>query len=218
MDWERQLTEIGALWHHDGHRERPYALLTSGMISAHYIDMSFAVARPAVIAKAARQLAATLVGSYGGSQKYIICGQQEGSTTLGSRIAEELDCGFMYTTKASEGADKIMVLAERFHGMFPEDSLVILVEDVTTTAGTSVASRRALEKVGFKLFRDIILTVVDRTNGRNEFGFEIISCLKAGEFISWKEGENPHVPNGKEIVEPVRPKTERGRKLMRRRI
>lgn len=214
-DWNSELTSVGALWEHDGHPNRPYGLLTSGRISGHFADMSYVMAQPYVLAKAARELASKVTSLYGSSANLVICGQQEGSTTLASRIAEELNCGFIYTTKVGEGANKKMVLAERFEGIFPEGSLVILVEDVTTTAGTSDESLKALKQVGFLAFRNLLLTLVDRTGGKNKFGFEIISCFTPENFPSWPEGENPHTKDGKEIVPPVRPKTKAGRKAMR---
>jgi orotate phosphoribosyltransferase len=217
-DWQDVLQEVGTLWHHDGHPDRPYALLTSGKISGDFVDTSFAMAKPIVIAAAARQLAEKVTLLYGPVPKktLVICGQQEGSTTLASRIAEELGCGFVYTTKVGEGADKEMVLAERFEGIFPEGCHVVLVEDVSTTTGTSAKSRAALVNAGFKPFRNLLLTLVDRTGGKNEFGFEVVSCLKLNDLLMWNNGENPHTESGQELVPPVRAKTKAGRKEMRK--
>jgi orotate phosphoribosyltransferase len=216
MNWKETLTKIGALWHHDGNKERPYALLTSGRISGDFADMSFAIAHPELIALAARSLTQQLLKSGGVPHNLIICGQQEGSTTLASRIAEELDRGFVYTTKVGEGTEKTMVLAERFAGIFPEDNPVVLVEDVTTTASTSEKSREALYRAGFKNVSPILLTIVDRTGGNNHYGFNVKSCVQIDDFTSWVEGENPYTPDGKELLPPVRAKTTAGRVAMRK--
>ncbi len=215
-NWKQELTVVGALWHHDGHPDRPYALLTSGRISGDFADTTFAMARPSLIAKAAIELASKVreLHRYSDHTKLVICGQQEGSTTLASRIAEELDCGFVYTTKVGEGADKKMVLADRFSGISPEGSLMVLVEDVSTTTGTSAQSRQALREAGFQVSENL-LTLVDRTGGSNDHDFFVFSCFAPDNFPSWPEGENPHTSDGKELVAPVRPKSKANRAAMR---
>ena len=215
-NWKEELTGVGALWHHDGHPDRPYALLTSDRISGDFADTTFAMAKPSLIAKAAIELARKVKEHYPDIDhtKLVICGQQEGSTTLASRIAEELDCGFVYTTKVGEGADKKMVLADRFAGIFREGSFTVLVEDVSTTAGTSAQSRVALDEADFQVSENL-LTLVDRTGGSNDHGFNVVSCYTPDNFPTWPEGENPHTPDGKELVAPVRPKSKANRAAMR---
>lgn len=174
------------------------------------------MARPSLIAKAAIELARKLKEHYPDVDytKMVICGQQEDSTTLASRISEELDCGFVYTTKVGEGSDKKMVLADRFAGIFPEGSFMILVEDVSTTTGTSAQSRLALFEEGFQVSENL-LTLVDRTGGSNDHRFIVLSCFAPDNFPSWLEGENPNTPDGHELVPPVRPKGKAARTAMR---
>ena len=215
MDWDTELKALGALWEHDGHPVRPYALLTSERISGHFADMSFLMARPTMIAAAAKELADKVREDYPDTSTLVICGQQKGSTTLASRIAEELDCDFIFTNKIGEGVDKMMEVDERFAGIVSEDKTALLVEDVTTTASTSSMSRWALWDFGLKNVSNLLLTIVDRTGGNNRDGFIIVSCFIPDDFPTWEEGTNPHTKDGKEIVPPVRPKTKEGRRAMR---
>ena len=222
VEWEETLHEIGAIWKHDGHPERPYARLTSERISDRFIDLSFLMTRPKLVANAANELAEMLLNSlrreYGEIKLHdvVICGQMVGSVTLASRIAEVLNCGFIFTQKLGEGKDKEMVVDERFVGMYQEDALIILVEDVTTTLNTSKHSSDGLHEFGFTNVSTIVLSLVDRTDGAHEFGFEILSRYVPEDFSSWEEGQNPHTPNGQELVPPVRAKKKAGRIAMRR--
>ncbi len=214
-DWNTKLGQVGVFWQNDGHPKRPNALLTSGRISGDFADTTFAMARPRMIAEAAVELATWVELHYPDLSKLVICGQMEGSVTLASRIAEELDVGFAYTAKVGEDADKKMVLAERFEGIFPEDSLIILVEDTSTTTGTSNQSREGLKESGYMNVSSDLLTIVDRTGGTNEHRFCVVSCCVPEDFPSWTRGQNPHTPDGEESVEPVRAKTKAGRQAMR---
>ena len=218
IDWRRTLVETGAIWCHDGHPDRPYALLTSGKISDRFADLSFVMTKPTLVAEAAKELVEKMFGRFTDKElkSLVVCGQMKGSVTLASRIAEELGCGFVFTNQVGEGPDKTMSVDGRFAGMYDDQTLVILVEDVSTSAKTSSLSRDALRTFGLPNVSNILLTHVDRTGGTNGFGFELISCYVPENFKSWEEGSNPHTPDGKENVPPVRAKTKEGRLALRK--
>lgn len=214
-NWEKRLRDAKVIWQHDGDLRRPFVRLTSGTISSDFLDFSYAMAFPAIIHDAAKELARALVEEYPKHyRKLVICGQQKGSTTLASSIAEQLGCGFVFTDKDGEGASKEMVLDERFSGIHPHTAMVVLVEDVATSALTSHKSREALKKAGFTTISNLLLAMADRTGGSNEFGFDIIACYVPHDLRQWKEGKNPFTPDGKEVVTPVRAKTAEGRRLI----
>lgn len=213
IDWGVVLPQIGAIWQHDGNLKRPFVRLTSDRISDRFADLSFVMTRPYLVAEAAKELAEKLRVAYPGIDlsRFVICGQMKGSTTLASRIAEEIDCGFIFTDKVGEGFDKKMAVDERFVGMYPDDAPVVLVEDVSTTARTSSLSGEALEKFGFNNVIDLLLTLVDRTGGKNEYDFVILACHVPEDFTTWEEGSNPYTTDGQELLVPVRAKTKEGR-------
>ncbi|MFT7507362.1 MAG: orotate phosphoribosyltransferase [Acidimicrobiales bacterium] len=216
-EWDKILKNAGVIWNHDGDLRRPFALLTSGAISADFVDLSYAMAQPRIIAKAAIELANQLRTEYGTDEfadEFIICGQMKGSTTLASRVAEELGCGFIFTNKVGEGPEKKMVVDERFSGIHDPESTVILVEDVSTSTLTSKLSRDGLKDFGFTTISAILATLADRTGGSNDHHFEIKSCYVPEGFRTWVNGENPFTDDGQEVLEPIRAKSKEGRKAM----
>lgn len=148
VDWEEMLTGVGAIWHHDGNPKRPNALLTSGEISGDFFDMSYAESKARIVRYAAEVLAQKLLAHYARNIEHVvICGQQKGSTTLGSHIADILGCGYVFTNKVGEGPSKRMVVDERFLGIHPNDAILVLVEDVSTS--TLIAILALVATVGF---------------------------------------------------------------------
>lgn len=216
-EWNEILKKAGVIWNHDGDLRRPFALLTSGDISADFADLSYAMAQPWIIAKAAKELAGQLQAEYQTDEfadEFIICGQMKGSTTLASRVAEALGCGFIFTNKVGEGPDKKMVVDERFDGIHDTDLTVVLVEDVSTTTLTSKLSRDGLMDFGFTTISSILLTLADRTDGQNNHDFETKSCFVPEGFRTWPRGKNPFTKDGQEVLEPIRAKSKEGRRQM----
>lgn len=213
-EWERILVQHKAIWRHDGEKRRPYALLTSGKISDNFVDCTRVMARPSVIKLAAEELASKLrtVIPESDLAKMVIVGQMKGSTTLASRVAEELDSFFMYTEKVGVTNEKRMRLDPRFDGIVDPWSQVVFVEDVTTTGSTTLASQIAVQEAGFTRFLPYILTLVNRSGSYDIENSLIISCLELN-FPTWELGHNPHTEDGNELTPPVRPKSTEGKWL-----
>mgnify|MGYP000675186245 CR=1 FL=1 len=215
MDWASTLRECNAHWKHDGNPKRPYVRLTSGLISNEFYDMSYVMAVPELVDLAANELASRLRSIIRGNRPAILCGQMKGSVTLASHIATKSKMSFIFTNKIGEGADKKMEVDERFVGICNEEQEEIYaVEDVVTSASTSVLSCKAAREFGFKHVADETLCIVNRSGKSEINGMKIISCYEAPDVVSWKEGFNPFTPNGEELVEPVRAKTRDGRIAM----
>lgn len=217
-EWGQRLEQVGAIWHHDGDLQRPFVQLTSGRISADFADLSYLVAQPWLLAIAAAQLAESVKAHLPNHnhKSLVVCGQMKGSVTLASRVAEELNAGFVWTNKIGEGPGKRMEVDERFVGMFEPDALVLLVEDVSTSALTSELSRDGLITFGLPNVSPILMTGVDRTGGSNNFGFSLLSLHQPNGFRTWERGKNPFTSDGLEILEPVHAKTKEGRRAMHR--
>jgi orotate phosphoribosyltransferase len=210
--WETIFKESGAWWVHDGHENRPYARLTSGLISNQYIDMSRIITRPTMVQQATRYLADQLWDYLNRRsidiESIVLVGQMKGSVTIASRIAEEFDAGFIWLDKSNDSVNKSMVVDGRFDLSWFAGCTFIMVEDVLSTGSTSIKSQATLRKAGVHV-EDLILTVVNRS-GMNHIGNnQIMSCIDIS-MQSWKHGENPFTPDGKEPVRPVRPKGPRG--------
>lgn len=215
-EWEKELRRIGVIWQHDGHPDRPYALLTSGKISDTFFDLSYALAFPAILKHAADHISEQIHADHGATTKdLIICGQMSGSVGIALMVAERLGADYLYTIKDESSEEKKMLLDPRFEGIHDTARDVLLIEDVVTTARTSSASDAALNEAGFDT-RNTLYTVVSRVPSGLTQGFMISGCYTPRfEIKTWDRGQNPYTMDGSELVEPLRPKTAEARQAMR---
>ncbi len=216
IDWETKLRDYGVLWRHDGNLARPFAQLTSGLISDTYFDVTYAVANPNLLAVAAAVMAKQLEVVFGDKlSQLVICGQMKGSVPLATILAAKINAGFIWTEKVGDGANKLIAVDERFSDIFAKERVVVLVEDTTTSGSTSALSREALQAASYRV-SPYLPTFIDRTQDETN-GFTILGCYRPDfPAQTWIEGNNPYT-GGAEAVPPVRPKTAVGRVALRAR-
>lgn len=197
--WLKKFTDIGMIWLHDGNPRRPYAKLTSGLISDGFIDCTKLIARPKILHDAIRDLL--------GKEKLpekpcFVVGQAMGSITIASHIAEILDVPMCWAVKLDNGD---MEIDSRFS--VPADSTAIVVEDITSTGGTSLKTIGKLKAMDVQV-ASFIWSIGNRSGMNLIDGYQIRSLadLTVLPIKTWKWGENPHTPDGTEIVEALRPK------------
>ena len=196
--WLDTFKDIGMVWKHDGHPRRPYAKLTSEKISDGFINCTPLIARQQLLDDAVRQLLS--VYPYPPS-RCVIVGQAMGSITIASTIARQCGQGALFCW-SMKGNNEAMHIDPRF--TLDTDVPAVIVEDVTTTGGTTSKTIKALQRLGVPTL-PYIYTVVNRSGLSTIDGLEI-RALVTLDIQAWDFGSNPHTANGMELVEAVRPK------------
>lgn len=197
--WIEELATLGALWQHDGNKKRPYALLTSGLISDGFINCSKIIERPQVL----EMIVANLLRKAPDlpTNNVVIVGSTMGGITFAHEIARQLGVQFrMWWTEKHDG---LMLLADRFEVI--GDEIVLVVEDVMTTGNTTRKTRHALTQRGVKQFVEFTLVIANRF-GHDMFESNPLVSLVDLNFNVWEKGKNPYFKDGKESTPPVRPK------------
>ena len=195
-DWLKKFREIGMLWQHDGNPKRPYAKLTSGMISDGFVNCSQLITRPRLLHEAVHELLGKFISP---GKQHSVIGQAMGSITIGHVAAFILESRFYWAVKTRSGG---MEIDPRF--LIDKSLPAILVEDVTSTGETSIKSKRSLVAINVPVL-PIIYSIVNRSGKKSIDGMEIRSLIDLN-FATWDFGNNPHVDGGLELVRAVRPK------------
>lgn len=218
--WRDRFAELGALWRHDGHPERPYAEYTTKTadgrrrISDGYFNSAVVQQHSRVFAHACTALARILRGrliAFPDVRQSYVVGAEKGGIALSQRIAEVANFGSAYAEKQPDGS----LAFERFS--FRPRSMFLLVEDAVTSGATALKLAAAVRKAVPEgaLFFPFILTLWNGGElrsladpaSRKEVGpFRIVALAQESARV-WAEGENPFTPDGRELVTPVRPKT-----------
>jgi orotate phosphoribosyltransferase len=130
--------------------------LTSGEKSDVYVDVKRAWTDPRRLAVLARELAARV----GGADR--LAGMELGAVPLVVAVALRTGLPYVILRKAPrEHGTK-----QAYEGEVPSGSRVLLVEDVSTTGGSSLRSVEILRAAGARV--DRALVVVDRESGARE--------------------------------------------------
>lgn len=201
--WERELQDIGAFWLHDRNPKRPFARLTSGLISEGFVNCGIMMSEhPHRFAKAVRDLADKAHLNDPKLSGRVI-GAAKGAINLAYQLAAYTGRSYAYAEKSGDE----LVFEERFSQHFKLREHFILCEDTMTTGNTI----RKLICAGYECapraqFEPVILVICNRSGQERMEGFDIVSLIDR-RIQTWKEGENPYTEDGRELVEPVRPKT-----------
>ena len=199
QDWEVEFSLAGAYWRHDGNPRRPFALLSSGMISDGYFNAGRVVEDGVLFGRACESLwrAASEAGISG--QNLRIVGAAMGAISLCSRLAEAAKCRSAYADRIE---DDFAILRSDF---WPIEQF-LLVEDTVTTGRSLDRLRGAVwEKTPHGRVLDTVLTLCNRSGETELAGMRVLSLISPS-FKVWSQGENPFTPDGKELVPPERPK------------
>lgn len=199
--WDNQFIEARASWLHDRNPLRPYARLTSEKISNGFFNGGrFAEHDPEGYGIACRELwrrAQESTKAFGVTR---IIGAAMGAITLACRIGEAARIPWAYAEKVGDGF--AFTRAE-----LQPDERFLIVEDTITTGGTlEKLKAAALTACPRAEFSTIVLALCNRSGKPRAANLEIISLITPA-IMAWDEGENPFTSDGKELVEPVRPKT-----------
>lgn len=197
--WIEKLATLGALWQHDGNKKRPYALLTSGLISDGFINCSKLIERPSALEGVVDSLLRRAPDLP--TNNVVVVGSAMGGITFAHEVARQL--GIQFRMWWTEKHDGLMHLADRFE--VTGDEIVLLVEDVMTTGDTTRKTRHAMTQMGVKKFVEFTLVIANRS-GHDVFEGNPLVSLVDLNFNVWEKGRNPYLDDGKEYVEPVRPK------------
>lgn len=210
-DWRRKFAGCGAFWQHDGNPKRPYARLTSGLISDGFFNGGrVAEEDPSAFLYAAKSLMYRF-------QEMLRHGLAEGRPMTSLRIIGAEYGGIALSVLfAAEGGYR-----SAFAQKQPDDTLAFLrpdikpretfliVEDTITTGGTIHklvdAMRRKLDTIETS-YIPAVYALCNRSGKDSVGNFQIVSLISPN-FKTWEEGENPFTSDGAEIVPPVRPKT-----------
>ncbi|MDB5224843.1 MAG: orotate phosphoribosyltransferase [Candidatus Adlerbacteria bacterium] len=213
IDWTRELQELGCYWRHDGNPSRPYALLTSGKISNLYIDCTPLTMRAYLMQKAMIDLVKKrrrLLGD--GHQIDAVIAPALGAVSLAVLLGCHYQVPHMFVVKKEFGGKEL-------DRRFPIGSIrkVIVAEDVIMTGNSLLDTIAACSHAaGRKMLPQYAYTIVNRSNHKYLNGFHIISLvdINASEVQTWEDGHNPFTPDGKERVEPLKPKDKSNWKLL----
>lgn len=211
-DWKRKFAQCGAFWQHDGNPKRPYARLTSGLISNGFFNGGrVAEEDPSAFMYATK----TLMYRF---QEMLRHGLNQGQPVISPRVIGAEYGGIALSVLfAAEGGYK-----SAFAQKQPDDTLAFLradikrsetflmVEDTITTGGTvyklADAVKRKLESSNIA-YVPVVYAICNRSGKDYVGNFQIVSLISPN-FTTWQEGENPFTPDGAELVPPVRPKTD----------
>jgi len=207
MNWQKRFEALGAVWEHDGNPERPYALLTYGMISNFFFNGSKIIEQPRELGSAAAELVRLAQKMEPDLAPDFVIGPATGAIAMAYEIASQLPpARAFYTEPEGEGKNKTMQL-KRFMPL-GESPIGLRVEDVITTGGSIQATTAAAKAANPNVeFLPYVLCLVNRS-GHDTLadGSNIISLVNISP-KTWERGFNPFIPGGAELVEPVRPKT-----------
>lgn len=190
---------MGALWIHDGNPEKLHALLTSGNHSDGYFNGSFIIQNPFAL----QQVCSDLVERYREEINLVstqgvitVVGSAMGAVTIAYEMARQL--GY-YTAFTEPTPDKERMILKRFD--IEDNEIVLVVEDVITTGGTTLKTISSLEKVGAQIL-PVIPVIFNRSGKEKLDGREIIALIDQPLSV-WTPEDCPLCEKGSE---PVRPK------------
>ena len=156
--------------------------LSSGKTSEHYVNC-----KPVILTGRGLTLASLL----------LLMNVEDGSVAVGGLTlgADPLVSGVAIVSALDKGLmDALIVRKEpKGHGtqawiegpVLPEGSKVTVVEDVTTTGGSSIKAVEKLRDVGYNINR--VVTIIDRQEGAEtamkDAGLELVSLYKLKDLI-----------------------------------
>jgi len=157
-------------------------ILASGAESSYYIDIKKASTDPKVLKKIAEEMSGTMKKN--GIKADRIAGVVLGSIPLAAALALETGIPFVMVRKEKKdhGTSKLI------EGDLNAGETVIVVEDVITSAGSSISAIGTLREAGAKV--ENILSVIDRESGGSEalgkIGVKLTPLVRASEILQEK--------------------------------
>jgi len=172
MRLKEALKECGALIYGD-------FTLASGKKSSYYIDIKKASTDPHVLAEITEEMASALIAKEVVVDR--IAGVVLGSIPLAVALSLRTGTPFVMVRKERKGHGT----GKLIEGALAQNDRVLVVEDVVTSAGSSMEAIAILRDAGAKV--DLVLTVIDRQEGGaerlREMGVELMPLLTAQDVL-----------------------------------
>lgn len=165
-------------------------LLSSGMHSDKYVQCAQLIMHPQMC----QEIAAKIVKRLEGQEFDMVVGPAMGGIIIAYEVARQLGLPAIFTERV-EGE---MVLRRGFENKLEKDMRVLIVEDVVTTAKSSMESASAIEEMGGKVLA--LASIVDRTSGK-----EVPLPLYSAVSLEVETYEADDCPLCKEEIELVKP-------------
>jgi orotate phosphoribosyltransferase len=167
-DWKKVFQDHGAIWVHDGHPKRPFALLTSGLWSDGFVNCTLITQHPRIVAEALEDLAIP-------TERKIdwVIGSAMGAVTFAYAVGLKLGARAGFTEKDGEA----MKLA-RFE--IGKNETVLVVEDTISTGGSTLKTIEGIKAAGVPdaNILPFIVCLVNRSGADTLGGREIKSLIK----------------------------------------
>ena len=146
--------------------------LTSGKKSSYYVDIKKASTKPHILRAIAEGMAVHV-------EEELIAGMELGAVPIAAALSLQTDIPFVMVRKKKREHGT----GSQIEGELKAGTKVVIVEDVTTTGGSSVETVNALREVGAMV--DKVISVVDRKEGAEQrladIGVSLISLVSASE-------------------------------------
>ncbi len=149
--------------------------LASGQRSPYYVDIKRATSDPKILRQVGELMTARAAGHD------LVAGMELGAVPIAVAVALESGLPFLVVRKKP----KEHGTASRIEGVFQPGQRALVVEDVTTTGGSSLQAVEVLREAG--LVVDAVATVVDREQGAREAfaaaGVRLDALVRASEIL-----------------------------------
>lgn len=170
MDLKEMLERCGAVKYGD-------FTLTSGKKSRYYVDIKLASTQPDILKKISEMMAV-----HTDKDTHRIAGMELGAVPIAAALSLKTGIPYVMIRKKKKGHGT----GGRIEGVIEEGEKVMVVEDVTTTGGSSVETVKVLREFGAVVEK--VLVVVDRQEGgkeaMEEIDVELIPLLTAEDLLS----------------------------------
>ncbi len=148
--------------------------LTSGKKSSYYVDIKKASTKPDILKEISK-----LMAKHADCDR--IAGMELGAVPLATALSLETNIPFLMVRKKPRSHGT----GSQIEGELKRGDKVLVVEDVTTTGGSSVETVKVLRQEGADV--NIVITVVDRNEGArkalSKINVELIALVSAEDLI-----------------------------------
>ena len=203
-DWIRRFTDLGAFWMHDGAKERPHALLTSGKHSNGFFNGEIVLQDPVLVEEIAEALVAKLAQQRVDLSKVdTVAGPALGAITLAPDLARVISkttgkpCNRVFAEKV--GADQTEEMVFKRTAPRP-GSLVLTCEDTVTTARSLELMHSAIAKCGAQIV-PVAAMIVNRSGKPVINGTRMVSLVER-DLPIWEPESCPLCEAGSEAIRP----------------
>lgn len=209
VEWIEEYKKLNAYWTHDGNKNRPHALLTSGNHSGGFFNSRFVISHEELLRDAAADLLELFV-EQGGEIEDVqgIIGPQTGATRLAQFMSENIiawtrdECFWASPAKNEDKGRKSMVFSNKELRLLPGQSL-LLCDDVCTTSGSVGLTAAAGTDGGGKVL-PFILVLVNRSGLKEAYGKKIVALIDH-RMPMWVPEGCPLCKEGSEAIRPKGP-------------